>query len=232
MMALIALAAVDRVRDDRRRRALSRRVRAAAAADPATRADAVDTLRAEALVVGARPRGLRAASETRLAVAWLMLVDDRADAALDVLGLLDPNRLTRAQQLELAAHALEAHLLLGQAQAAERVLDGYAVGMRGSVGRALAGHARARIALLRGDARGALRYLDEIAPLSEFIAAAVGITRARALALAKRPADEVWAQLVAIDHDARARLARRHADEPAGVLARRLLDGLGPPVAS
>jgi len=227
-----ALAAVEAARNLRRRRARDRTV-SAGMGDPAARPQAIASLRRELLRVE-RPPGLlgrraldREASEIRLTLALLLLVADEPEAALDELVQIDPNRLPKHLQAVLALHAVEAHLRLAEWDAAERVLDGYSDDALNANGRALRQNARAQIRLGRGDARGALRVLDETEPTPE-VAPQLAVTRARALAADGQRSDEVWRILSALQPLELERVLERHGGEPVAQAARRILDGQGP----
>jgi hypothetical protein len=55
----------------------------------------------------------------------------------------------------------------------------------------------------------------------------LALTRARALAVEGRGAEEVWRLLAAQPRAELMVLARRHPDEPAALVARKILDGGG-----
>jgi hypothetical protein len=78
-----------------------------------------------------------------------------------------------------------------------------------------------RLALARGEAEHALTLLEG------HHRPALRLCRARALALLDRASDEVWRLLSEQPEGALAEYARRHPDEPAAVVARRILDGAG-----
>lgn len=196
VLGAILVAVIDGRASARRRRARGRRVEEALA-DPARRDQAIAALAAEARALE-QPGGLavqllgrrgrdQEKEEARLLAARLELAADRPQAALERLSAIDPNRLPRRLQTELALHAVEAHLRLSEWDAAERVLDGYSSDGLSAAGRALRANARARIRLGRGDARSALRVLDEIDPVPDEARAELDRTRAAALAALGKP---------------------------------------------
>jgi len=230
----VALAVYEGLRTGRRRARRNKRV-VEAVGQPALRATVTKELQARlgALESGSSPwlgeRGRRLeAAEVRLALALLLLVDDRPEDALEVLVPIQPDGLPAHLQALLAMHAVEAHLRLGEWAAAERVLDGYPTDGLNANGRALRANARAQIRLGHGDSRGALRCLDEIAPIPDDVKPELELTRARALAAEGRDANEVWRLLNEQPRAALELLLRRHGGEPATRVARRILDGEGP----
>jgi hypothetical protein len=231
VLALVAgaliVGTVDVARSTTRRRAVRQRVRGLDGVDG--RAKAISILREE-IAARAGERGWlgrraveREAAELRVDVAHLLLVDGRADEALDELIALEPDRLGRGLKAALAGLAIEAHLQLGQWDAVERVLDGYAHVPLDAVDRALRVNARARLRIGRGDARAALRLLDEADAPPREAAVELDVTRARSLALEGRAA-EAERLLAGLPRDRLSRYAERHAGEPAAELARRILD--------
>ncbi|HUS64447.1 MAG TPA: hypothetical protein VMZ28_07875 [Kofleriaceae bacterium] len=241
VVALITAAALlglaEGTRMGRRRRARDKLSRDAIAR-PEARGPAITRLREEIRALehttglGTRLMGTRAVarelSEARLSLALLLLVDDRPEEALDVLVLINPDRIPQHLQAVLALHAIEAHLRLGEWDAAERVLDGYSASALNANGQAMRANARAQIRLGRGDARAALRVLDEAEPVPDPVRPELDLTRARALAAEGRDAAEVWRILSAQPKGALELLLRRHGGEPATQVARRILDGEGP----
>src|SRR5438046_2828376 len=128
------LAIVDQTGFARRQRARQTLVDAAER-DAAERERALAQLAAELASLdpgGALRRKTRNAqqlggesADIRFALATLLLVEDRAEESLDALIPIDPNGLPRGMRAELAMHAVAAHLLRSEWDAAERVLDGY-----------------------------------------------------------------------------------------------------------
>jgi hypothetical protein len=230
MLSALALAGVERGRALAWRRARARRLRAAME-NPDERKRVLDELLAELERVTARGPswwGTRSqsaqAAELRLGRAMLLNADDRPDEALVVLTAIDPNRVSALQQTLLGMYAIEAHLRLAQWDAAERVLDGYALDSLNPAGRALRSNARAQIRLGRGDARGALRVLDDAGDPPDEVRAELMLTRARALGLDGRDQAAVRRLLDALDRRLLERLVARHPSEPAARAARQLLD--------
>jgi hypothetical protein len=229
--AAVALAAFEALRGGRRRARRNQRV-VDAVGQPPLRGPLLVELTAQLAKLeggsspwlGERGRKLEAA-EVRLSMALLMLVDDRPEDALELLVPIHPDQLPGHLQALLAMHAVEAHLRLGEWAAAERVLDGYPPEGLNANGRALRANARAQIRLGHGDARGALRCLDEIDPVPDEVKPELELTRARALAAEGRDATEVWRLLESQPRAALELLLRRHGGEPATRVARRILDG-------
>jgi hypothetical protein len=232
--AVMALAAFETLRGGRRRTRRNQRV-VEAVGQPDLRAPVTRELRERltALESGSSPwlgeRGRRLeAAEVRLALALLLLVDDRPEDALELLVPIQPDTLPGHLQALLAMHAVEAHIRLDEFEAAERVLDGYPSEGLNANGRALRANARAQIRLGHNDARGALRVLDEIDPIPVEVRPELELTRARALAAEGRDAKEVWRLLESQPRAALELLLRRHGGEPATRVARRILDGQAP----
>jgi hypothetical protein len=230
---LVGVAAFEMARADRRRAARHREV-SDALATPAQRGPVLRALRENLTQLEAQrrswlgERGRRLeAGEVRLAIALLLLADDRPEDALEMMAPIEPDRLPPHLQALLSMHAIDAHLRLGEWAEAERVLDGYPADGLNANGRALRANARAQIRLGREDARGALRCLDEIDPAPPDVRAELELTRARALAAEGRDAEQVERLLAAQPRVALELLLRRYGGEPAARVARRVLDRKG-----
>jgi hypothetical protein len=236
-VAASIFAVVDQTGFGRRQRARQALARTAVS-QPATRTAALAQLHAELASLepgGALRRRLRNAqqiaresADIRFLLAMLLFVEDRPEDSLEVLIPIDPNRIPGGMRALLAMHAVAAHLRLSEWDAAERVLDGYSPDGLSESGRALRHDARAQIRLGRGDARSALRLLDEHPEVPDDVRADLALTRARALAADGRDADQVWKLLETQPRATLERLLKRHAAEPASQVARRILDGAGP----
>jgi hypothetical protein len=189
VLLIAALGFGESVQKLRRRRARDRRIQLAVR-EPEGRGAAIDELRRESQALkesrgpSAQLFGRRGVElergEIGLGIALLLLVEDRPEEALEELAAIDPNRLPRHLQGALSLHAVEAHLRLSEWDAAERVLDGYSADALNENGRALRSNARARICLGRGEARSALRVLDEILPVPAEVKDEIEKTRAQA----------------------------------------------------
>ena len=165
----------------------------------------------------------RESADIRFALARLLLVEDRAEDSLDALLPIDPNGIPRGMRALLAMYAVATHLRLSQWDAAERVLDGYAPDGLDESGQALRRDARAQIQLGRGDARAALRLLDEQREVPADVRVALDLTRARALAADGRDPALVRTLLATQPRATLDLLIKHHPNAPTTPIARHLL---------
>jgi hypothetical protein len=158
--------------------------------------------------------------ETQADMAELLLSDDRNEEALAVLVDTESYKLVDDPYAERAELLFEARLALGRWEEAERTFEQYPL-----VDDDVKRDGRARVRLGRNDVQGALDELGEPRLDDEL---ALQLTRARALAMAQRQPEEVERILTAQPRVELETFARRHPDEAAAVVVRRLLDATGP----
>ena len=159
--------------------------------------------------------------DTRFAIARLLLADDRAEEALAEVQQTELEELFDERYSTRALLLFEARLLLRRWDDAEGTFARYPHFIEGAV----LADAQARLRLGRGDADGAWAALGAAVDGEPD---AMRLTRARVLAALGRSPDEVFRLLATQPRDALQAFSRRHADEPAAAVARRILDDAGP----
>jgi hypothetical protein len=167
------------------------------------------------------PRGRR--EDTGLARARRLLHADEPDACLKALDADQDKPFSDRVAVERRLLRLSALVGLRDWQRAEEILA--KPPFLDEEQAAIWADARAQVRLGRGDLEGALAVLEAAEPIPKNARAQLELTKLRILAARGRDDEIVWTGLRKVPIAVLRALARRHAVEPAALIANRILDG-------